>query len=209
MATHDEETLRRFLAARRTCDAATARRCWEELVGANFDRVRAMVQLQSRGRLSPDEQEEALQLALTKMAVNMIRTFRGTTVGEWVEATRTLVKYACMDTQRRAATISKRERGLDDDAGRPDADVFAAIEADRRERERRDEEAERLRERQAFLDWAIPQLSPQRRAVVELQRQGVPVAEIERRLGISGDSVYAARSRALKDLVKLRERYEA
>jgi RNA polymerase sigma factor (sigma-70 family) len=167
------------------------------------------VQLQSRGRLSPDEQEEALQLALTKMAVNMIRTFRGTTVGEWVEATRTLVKYACMDTQRRAATISKRERGLDDDAGRPDADVFAAIEADRRERERRDEEAERLRERQAFLDWAIPQLSPQRRAVVELQRQGVPVAEIERRLGISGDSVYAARSRALKDLVKLRERYEA
>ncbi len=73
-------------------------------------------------------------------------------MGEWVESTRTLVKYACMDTQRRAAVISKRERSLeragrdDDDAGRWDVDVYAAIEAQRREQESDEDDAEALRE---------------------------------------------------------------
>ena len=135
-------------------------------------------------------------------------------MGEWVEATRTLVKYACMDTQRRAAVISKRERSLeragrgDDDAGRWDADVYAAIEAQRREQESVEEDAEALREAQAFLDWAVPQLSPKRRAVIELDRADVPVEDIQKQLGVSRDVVYAARSRALKDLAKLRDDYQ-
>ena len=110
---HDEEKLRRFLVARRAGDEAGARRWWEELLTDNFDRIRGMVMLESRRHLSHDEQQEALQRALVKIANNMIRTFRGTSMGEWVESTRTLVKYACMDTQRRAAVISKHERSLE------------------------------------------------------------------------------------------------
>jgi DNA-directed RNA polymerase specialized sigma24 family protein len=54
----------------------------------------------------------------------------------------------------------------------------------------------------------VPQLSPKRRAVVELDRDDVPVEEIQARLAVSRDVVYASRSRALKDLAKLREQYE-
>jgi RNA polymerase sigma factor (sigma-70 family) len=212
---HDEETLRRFLAARRAGDDAGARRWWDALLTDNFDRVRGMVALQARGRLSPDEQEEALQRALIRMANKMIHTFRGTSMGEWVESTRSLVRFLCMDTQRDAATMSRRERSLhepagdagDDDAGRWDAQVYAAIEERRREQESREDEAEALAEGRAFLDWAVPQLSPQRRAVLELDRAGVPVQEIQERLDVSRDVVYASRSRGLKDLIRLRDRW--
>jgi RNA polymerase sigma factor (sigma-70 family) len=207
---HDDEKLRRFLAARRAGDEAVARRWWEELLTDNFDRIRGMVMLQSRGHLSHDEQQDALQRALIKIANNMIHTFRGTSVGEWVESTRTLVKFACMDTQRRAAVISRHERSLDepgghdDPAGHRDAAVYAAIEARRQKQQSDEEDAEALREGQGFLDWAVPQLSPKRRAVIELDRAEVPVDDIEERLGVSRDVVYASRSRALKDLAKLR-----
>ena len=60
-----------------------------------------------------------------------------------------------------------------------------------------------------FLDWAVPQLSAKRRAVIELDRAEVPVEEMQERLGVSRDVVYASRSRALKDLAKLRDQYES
>jgi RNA polymerase sigma factor (sigma-70 family) len=211
---HDDEKLRRFLAARRIGDEATARRWWEELLSDNFDRVRGMVALQSRGHLSHDEQQEALQRALIKLANNMIETFRGTSMGEWVESTRTLVKFACMDTQRRAAAISRHERSLeqpageDGEAGRWDADVYAAIEEQRREQEAAEHDTENVRDGQAFLEWAVPKLTDKRRAVIELDREEVPVDEIQERLGVSRDVVYASRSRALKDLANLRDEYQ-
>jgi hypothetical protein len=200
---HDDEQLRRFLVARRAGDEAAAQRWWEALLADNFDRVRAMVLLESRGRLSHDEQDEALALALRKIAINMIDTFRGTTVGEWVLATRRLVTFACIDTQRRAAARSRHERA----AGDEDRELFAAIEERRREQEALEAEADALDDGRAFLDWAVPQLSPGRRAVIELDRQDVDVEEIQRRLDVSRDVVYASRSRALKDLVKLREQH--
>jgi hypothetical protein len=198
---HDDEQLRRFLVARRAGDEAAARQWWEALLADNFDRVRSMVVLESRGRLSHDEQDEALALALFKLAFKMIHTFRGTTVGEWVLSTRKLVRYACMDTQRRAAARSRHVRRIADD----DGEVFAAIEERRREQEAHEAEADALEDGRAWLDWAVPQLSPARRAVIELDREDVGIEEMQRRLGVSRDVVYASRSRALKDLVKLRE----
>lgn len=213
---HDEEKLRRFLAARRAGDWTTARRWWEELLSDNFDRVNAMVRLESRRLLSDDEQQEALQRALIKIANNLIETFRGISVGEWVEATRTLVKFACIDTQRRATAISRRERSLDgpgaedsDEPGRFDREVHEAIGELRHEQESAEEDAAAIEEGQAFLDWALPQLSDKRRAVIELDRDDVPVEQIQRRLGCSRDVVYASRSRAARDLAKLREDYAA
>ena len=213
VARHDEEKLRRFLAARRAGDGAGARRWWEELLTDNFDRIHGMVVVESRTHLSHDEQQDALQRALIRLANNMIETFHGSSMGEWVNATRTLVKYACIDTQRREQTISKRERPLDapgrdaEDAGRYDTDVYAAMEKDRQNCESDEHDAERRGERQAFLDWAVPQLSPKLRAVVELDREGVPVEEIQERLGVSRDVVYQSRSRAATQLAKLLKEY--
>ncbi|HUR86236.1 MAG TPA: sigma factor-like helix-turn-helix DNA-binding protein [Solirubrobacteraceae bacterium] len=215
MGRHDEERLRRFVGARRAGEEAGARRWWDELVTDNFDRVQAMVYLESRGRLSPEERDDALQRALIKLTVNMIDTFHGESMGEWVQSTRTLVKFACIDTQRRAQTVSQRERALDragrdgDDAvDRLDRDVYEALEQQRREAETLEQDADVLGERQAFLDWAVPRLSPKRRAVIELDRTGVPVEEIQERLGVSRDVVYQSRHRALQDLAKLREEYQ-
>lgn len=205
----DDERLRRFLDARRAGDAAGARRWWDELLTENFDRVSGMVALQGRGRLSREEREDALQHALMRIAARMIDTFRGTSMGEWVLATRRLVEFACIDTQRRATVRSRREqsfgRGHDDDGDAPDAAVYAAIEERRREDEALEDDDDALREGREFLDWAVPRLSAGGRAVIELDREGVPVQEIQRRLGVSRDVVYARRSRALKELAKLHE----
>ena len=207
-------TLRQFLAARRAGDEAGARRWWDELVRDNFDRVRGMVILQSRGRLSPTEQDEALQRALIKLTNNMIQTFNGTSMGEWVNSTKKLVFGCCVDTQRREQVVSKRHAPLnatDDEGhetGRLDRDVFTALEKRRQEAEDAEESAELDEYARGFLSWAVPKLSPKRRAVIELDRENVPCEEIQDLLGVSRDVVYASRSRALRDLAQLREEYK-
>lgn len=212
---HDEHNLRRFLAARRAGDEAAARRWWDELVRDNFDRVRGMVILRSRGHLSAVEQDEALQRALIKLSNNMIHTFNGTSMGEWVNATKTLVFGACVDTQRREKAASSHRAPLEatddagEDTGQLDRKVFKALEKQRLEHEADELDAEDDDKARAFLDWAVPQLSPKRRAVIELDRQDVSCEDIQEQLGVSRDVVYASRSRALKDLAKLREEYGA
>ena len=116
MAGHDALLLQRFLLARRRRDEAAARTAWDELVELNFDRVVTLVRVESRGRLSAGERDDAVQRALTTMLTRFMDTFRGTSMGEWVSATRTLVHYACVDTQRRAAAFSGRMEELTDDA---------------------------------------------------------------------------------------------
>ena len=119
----------------------------------------------------------------------MIETFAGTTMGEWVSATRTLVRYACADAQRAARAISRHERALDpgDDVAAPEEPAGG--------------------DRAGFLDWALPQLQGHRRGVLELDRRGCPVEEIMRRLDVSRDVVYQSRRRGLQDLVALREQW--
>ena len=167
---------------------------WSELVELNFDRVVTLVRLESRGRLSPEERDDAVQRALVTMLTRFMDTFRGTSMGEWVAATRTLVHFACVDTQRRAAAVSGRTEELSDHAEQEDGA----------------EEHDPLLERgAAFLDWALPQLAQRRREVVELDLEELTTDAIAERLGVSRDVVYASRSRALKDLAKLREEYPA
>jgi DNA-directed RNA polymerase specialized sigma24 family protein len=62
---------------------------------------------------------------------------------------------------------------------------------------------------QSFLHFAQSQLRDDRRAVLELTFEGVPMPEITGMLGISTDNGYQLRSRGLKDLAKLKERYDA
>lgn len=212
---HAEHILRQFIAARSAGDDAAARLWWDRLVTENFDVVRNMVKATSYRHLSPAEQDDALQRALIKLINNMIHTFNGTTMGEWVNATKTLVYHACIDVQRRAETTSKRSAPLHatGDAGeetdRLHPGVQKAIGRRHAETEADDREAESLAEGAAFLDWALPKLTEKRRKVLEFDRQGVANAEIERRLGMSRDAVYQSRHRGMADLERLREEYRS
>jgi DNA-directed RNA polymerase specialized sigma24 family protein len=207
---HDEELLRRFVACRRDGDAQGALRWWSALVEANFDRVRALVDLRAaRYSLSMTERDDAVSLALLKLWRNMIRSFEGATMGEWVNATRRLVDFACMQVQRDAARRGERQSSLDGPAGEDDEDPgrfewrMAKIAHQEHGRE-----AERG-EASAFVVWAVPQLkNERRRMVVERTLDGVPAEDIAGELDVTVENLYALRSRGLKDLARLRQEYE-
>ena len=211
VSSSEGEYLRRFIVARAAGNDEEMAVWWEALLTDNFDRVRGMVAIEARGRLSGDEQQEAVQRALIKLARNMVHTFRGSSMGELVGAMRTLVKGVCIDVQREAARVSRRETPLE--GGWDDADDAgherhaAAITRAREDAPEEEDDDDVLRLGRDFLDWATPRLSPRLRSVIELDRQGVPVEEMMRRMGVSRDVIYAARSRALRELAKLMEEY--
>ncbi|MGK2938511.1 MAG: RNA polymerase sigma factor [Solirubrobacteraceae bacterium] len=210
--TRDDRTFQQFLAARAAGDAAGMRVAWENLVVENYGRVRTIVIATSRGQLSASEQEDAVQQACIKLLNNMIRTFSGTSTGEWVNATRTLVRGVCIDVQRAEQRHSEKRAPLhaDDDGDETERltlRVFHALEQADAARAADEDERDALAEKAGFLDWALPQLAEKRRLVIELDRQEVPTAEIEERLGMSSDAVYANRSRGLSDLARLAKEY--
>ena len=73
------------------------------------------------------------------------------------------------------------------------------------QRHRRDEEQA---EAAGFVAWALPQMgNERRRLVVERTLDGVPAEDIADELGVSMDNLYALRSRGLKDLRALSDRW--
>jgi len=104
---YDEEHLRRFLTARAHDDEAGMRRWWGELVIDFFDRMDGLVFAAHRGRLDDEEHEIAVQQAMIRFSQNLITTFGGVSMGELVNATRTLARGICMDVQ--AASMRRRE----------------------------------------------------------------------------------------------------
>ena len=191
------EHLRRFLLARERGDAAGMRRWWEELVIDFYDRIDGLVYAAHKGRLDAGEHEVAVQESLIRFSSNLVNTFAGVSMGELVNATKTLARGICMDVQRR----SMRER-----AG-PSLDGAApGWELD--ESERRYEEGERAAEARDFLAWALPQVGEERRRVLELTFHGAELPEIMQELGITRDNAYQRRSRGMKDLAKLKELYD-
>ncbi len=209
MVLRDEELLRRFVACRDRGDVAGARVWWERLVEGNFDRLRGMVEFRARSyRLSPEEREDALSLALVKLWRNMVRTFEGGSMGEWVNATRRLVDFACLDVQRSAARRSEHETSWEaGTAGEDDGTATSWKEAERAaERHRRDAEKGAAAE---FVAWAVPQIADERRRdVLERTLDGVPAEEIAAGLGVSMPNLYKIRERAMKDMRELRRRWD-
>ena len=205
----DEEHLRRFLAARREGDAIAMRRWWNELVVDFFDRMDGFVAAAHKGRLDDEEREIAVALSMTRFSTNLITTFEGISMGQLVNACKMLASNICKDVQR--ASMRRREHeGLSLDAGwdaDPDERVARSWEAD--EAAHRFEREERAADVRDFLEWAMSQLRDDRRAVLELTFEGVPMPEITGMLGFSTDNGYQLRSRGLKDLAKLKERYDA
>lgn len=203
----DDEHLRRFVAAREAGDAGAMRRWWEELVITLFARIDGIVAVTHRGQLNDDEHDDAVALAMTRVSRNLILTFNGTSMGELVNATKTLASFACIDVQR-ASMRQPKSVSLDDGWRTDDADRAApAWEAgEARDRYRR---AEHAADMEAFREWAVPQLSDDQRRVVEMTFDGYPVGEICDALGVSRDNAYQLRSRGLKHLGKLLVEFEA
>ncbi len=206
---HDDEHLRRFLAARTAGDANEMRRWWEELVIDFADRMNGLVMANHKGRLDAAEHEEAVQRAMVKFSRNLIESFKGVSMGELVNATKQLCWYVCVDVQRDAAAYRERHYSLEanwadgaaDDKPSPAWEADAAREAYERELSDADTDA--------FLEWALPQLAASRRAVLERTLAGTPVDEICAELELTKDNAYQLRSRGTKDLAKLYTRYES
>ena len=201
--------MRRFVAARAKGDAAAMRRWWEELVIDFADRMDNLVYLAHQGDLDHDEHELAVQMSLVRFSERLIGTFRGASMGELVNACKTLARGICIDVQRAAVRRRAHEgrsldHGWDADAEDRGAPRWEADEAaERYEREQRSAEVE------DFLGWALPQLADDRRRVAELTFHGATVAEIMEELGITQANAYQLRSRGTKDLKQLKERYDA
>ena len=194
MGKHAEEHLRRFLAARAGGDAVEMRRWWEELVIDFYDRMDGFIYAAHKGRLDEQEHEQALELALIRFATRLPHTFAGTSMGELVNATKTLARGICMDVQR-SAIRARRAVALED-------------EYTLEESSRRYEVAAEAAEARDFVAWALPQIDEPRRRVLELTLHGAEIGEIMQELEITRDNAYQRRSRAIKDLAKLKELYD-
>jgi RNA polymerase sigma factor (sigma-70 family) len=205
---HDDEHLRRFLAARKRGDAAEMRHWWDQLVIDFFDRMDGFVAVAHKGRLNDHEHELAVQKSMLRFSERLIATYEGVSMGELVNACKTLARGICMDVQRSAARAHKGAASLDagwnmDAEDRPTPSWEADESLHRLDREQRSAEV------RDFLDWALPQIAEDRRRVLELSFEGASIPEICEELGISEANAYQRRSRAFKDLKTLKERYDA
>lgn len=200
MGKHAEEHLRRFVAARGRGNAAAMRKWWDELVVDFYDRIDGFVAAAHKGRLDDDEHELAVTMSMMRFSSRLIATFAGTSMGELVNATKTLARGICIDVQRQ----SIREHRFEG----PSLDVEDGPAWERDESERRYDDEQQAAEARDFLDWALPQIDESRRRVLELTLYGAEIPEITQELGITRENAYQRRSRGLKDLAKLKERYD-
>ena len=155
---HDDEHLRRFLAARERGDAGEMQRWWGELVIDFFDRMDGFVAAAHRGRLDDEEHELAVQLSMARFARNLITTFDGVSMGQLVNATLTLARGICMDVQRSAVRAHRHEGPSLDEGwqdGREDAPPPAWEAGEAASRFEREERGAEVRD---FLAWALPQV---------------------------------------------------
>jgi len=209
VANHDEEHLRRFLAARRRNDAQGMRRWWEALVEDFYDRMDGFVAAAHKGRLDDDEHELAVTLSMMRFSENLVTTFDGVSMGQLVNACKTLAHNICIDVQRKSMRDHRLEGPSLDTGWEADADERAVPQWEAAESARRFEAAARGADVRDFLDWALPQIKEERRRVLELTFFGAELVEIADELGITKQNAYQRRTRGFQDLKKLKERYDA
>jgi hypothetical protein len=198
---HADEHLRRFLAARDRGDAAAMRKWWDELVVDFYDRIDGFVAAAHKGRLDDDEHELAVTMSMVRFSSRLIMTFAGISMGELVNATKTLARGICIDVQRQSIRDHRFEG--------PSLDVSEGPAWELDESARRYDDAESADDARDFVSWALPQIDVNRRRVLELTLYGAEIPEIMQELGITRENAYQRRSRGLKDLAKLKEQYDA
>lgn len=209
----ENEVLRRFCTARDAGDEAAADAHWQRLMTIFFDRIPGWVAAEHQGRLDAQERRDAVAAATMRICVGLRRTFAGSSVGEFVNAAKRAVKFACIDTQRKAQRLREHETSLDAQRWDDDRDGYDAPAHEAPKDRVSTAEAEQLEEdffagESAFLDWAVPRLPKRPREVFELMRQGKQTKEIMEILGINENNVHVSYKRALEKLRTLRPDYE-
>jgi RNA polymerase sigma factor (sigma-70 family) len=200
-------------------EKARARGAWIALIESDLDRVRAIVKTfrfpkRADVQVRRDLVDDAVNDAYERL-IKMLPNFKGATPGEYRAAMRTCVHFACMDhcidemehEQGIGGSLEEKVKDEEGDArGKFDPQVY------RRERERLEEqnaleqELERQRELLERIDQAAERLEGNRREVWKMTQAGRSVEAITAELGVSRDSVYQYRRRALQDIKKMLDR---
>lgn len=208
VAKHDDEHLRRFLSARAAGDTAQTRLWWNRLVEDFYDRIVIRVRVEAAGgKLDRDEQDDVVQLALESFSKFLLGDFDGSSMGELVNAMKTIVMRRRVDVQRKGARDSTVP--LDgswtehEDPDRP----APAWEYGQAERRREDDETGR--HTMSFVAWALPQLPERRQEVARLMFAAATTEEIRAALGVSEQNAHQLCSRTAKALRDLKEQYDA
>lgn len=190
-----------------------ARRAWEMLIALDFDRVSGLVASfrfpgQAGVRVSPSDVDDAVQTAYERL-VKMLRTFRGTSEGEFRAAMRRCVSYACMDHCRAAMNAEKPIKGsldeerVNSDGGSPRGKFEADIAKGEGQSLQDEESLEYAIALEKRVAAAVAELDHKRRTVIVMTFEGRRTAEIAGELDTSADNVYKLRERGLKKLRKI------
>lgn len=191
-------------------------RWWSELVELEWPRLRNAVAAKGAAILSRHERDEALVVAGDRMTRLVVWNFTGTTAGEFVNCVMTVALRACQDVQRKAATYGAHLTSLhatDAETGDPAPYIARAEARHAFDQAAEEEDDEDVRELYAtgrdFLEWALPRLTPQPRAVLELLIATPPrtPSEIMEKLDMSRASVDTNKKRAIEQLRALKEEY--
>ena len=119
-----DELLRLVVITRDNVERAKrkrARKAWEMLIALDIDRVRGLVATfrfpKQDVKVKAGQVDDVVHEAYERL-VRMLKTFRGTSEGEYRAAMRTCVGFACMDHCRKEMGIEQGIRGsLDDEIG--------------------------------------------------------------------------------------------
>ncbi len=203
-----ERLVERFAVARDHGDEAAARQLWGAIALKLDGRLKIYVRgfrVPSSDRpLSEEDQDEAFQRARRRVWFKLGASFRGVSAGEVCNAAKKATWYACVDVARERM---KREQHLHRARSRPggaDDDVDELDRLSRLKAAATFERATELTDLNDELDRAMARMqNDSHREVLQLERLGVPDAEIAQRLGISTDNVYQRRQRGLTALREL------
>ncbi|MFN8175833.1 MAG: sigma-70 family RNA polymerase sigma factor [Solirubrobacteraceae bacterium] len=212
---NDEECFRMWLAARDAGDHEGMKMYFGEVLAVNMPRLRGFVGSAAVGKLDAHEYDDAVSEACERLLRYVRQKFRGTTMAEFRALMRRVAVISCEEIRRRGARVHEREGSYDDtwasdegeELGLYGKGLYNAAELAWLEDVEALERVEEQAEHEAFLEWALPQLSDKLRAVAELDLAGTENEQIAAELGITLDTVYQRRRRYLNELRELGKSY--
>jgi RNA polymerase sigma factor (sigma-70 family) len=184
------------------------RAAWKMLVVKDIDRVHGIVTTfrfpgQPMVRIKRDDVDDVVHTAYIRL-VKMLKTFRGSSRGEYRAAMRTCVRYECMDHCRAQMEEEKPIKGsLDETIETGDGGSRSKFDADLAKREKQRRQDEEDLQRQLELGYKLRAAiagveSDDKRRVLEMTIARRSTEEIASELGTSADNVYQLRKRGLE-----------
>jgi RNA polymerase sigma factor (sigma-70 family) len=203
----DDELLALVVASRAADDPGVARVAWNELIGRDVDRIRALVatwRLPGRDvRVAVQDRDDAAQHAFYRL-LKMLENFRGDVVPQYRAAMATCVDWACREFCRRemrhemgvGGSLDEPAVGEDGESGGRRFDPVVAEASAELERDR-----ENGRATMDLVAQAIEGLPNENmKAVLRLTMEGYQSREIAERLDLQVANVDQLRSRGLRRL---------